>query len=429
MSTITIDDSDSSVKYSGQWLKGGSSREVDGTVHSSSTPGSSFQVPFLGTSISVFGTVDISSGGVITSYSIDGGAAVPITSKSTGGDSYKQLFWTSGPLSADSHILEVKMVNVNPPTDGPGEGTIWFDYFQVAQGNAASSSAPASTTAAASTSAPASIPTSNTALRSSTSTGTGTSTAGLNDATLSSSSTGTSLPVSTKSSNKGGLVGGVIVALLVILGLTAFFLYWRNRKRRRVPDGEIKGEAYPFVDTPPRTPGTGAASPFNAATPFDAKFEPYAGFSSPPPPGAFAGPPSAYNSSSRSGSRPTTPTSRRSLDTTTSMAIPPSRAFVVRNDLAAQGSMYNKPSAGPTTLTYTPPITASVPLSLSASTPDPDSVAELKRRQQEHIAQYNQRLLADDIGGTSSQLVQHVDSGIRTTAPVTEELPPVYTPA
>ena len=57
-----------------------------------------------------------------------------------------------------------------------------------------------------------------------------------------------------------------------------------------------------------------------------------------------------------------------------------------------------------------------------ASTPDPDSIAELKKRQQEAVANYNAGL---EQGGV--RIVQHVDSGVRNAPPV--ELPPVYSAA
>lgn len=63
---------------------------------------------------------------------------------------------------------------------------------------------------------------------------------------------------------------------------------------------------------------------------------------------------------------------------------------------------------------------------------DHDSVAELKRRQQEAVASYENGLIQGTVPPQSHQLVQHVDSGIRTLDPakaVQVELPPVYTPA
>jgi len=48
-----------------------------------------------GTSISVYGTVDSTSGGVVTSYALDGAPAAQVTSRAGSGDTYNQLFWAS----------------------------------------------------------------------------------------------------------------------------------------------------------------------------------------------------------------------------------------------------------------------------------------------------------------------------------------------
>ncbi|KDR79447.1 hypothetical protein GALMADRAFT_1363854 [Galerina marginata CBS 339.88] len=109
MSTSVIDDQDhSQVQYTGN----GSSSSLR--------------------CISVYGTIDATSGGVVTSYSVDGALASQVTSSRATGDTYKQLFWQSTALTTGEHNLVVTMVKLNSnPSAGPGEGTIWFDYFQV----------------------------------------------------------------------------------------------------------------------------------------------------------------------------------------------------------------------------------------------------------------------------------------------------------
>jgi hypothetical protein len=56
-----------------------------------------------------------------------------------------------------------------------------------------------------------------------------------------------------------------------------------------------------------------------------------------------------------------------------------------------------------------------------------DSVADLKRRQQQIVNSYEQ-----GVGGSQPPLIQHVDSGVRELNPAAgtapAELPPVYTP-
>lgn len=90
--------------------------------------------------------MDATSGGVITSYSIDGASSSNVTTQAGLGDTYHQQFWSSEqfPVAVqwvqqvliDNHVhllasrLRVTMVKVNNVTQS-GEGTIWFDYFLV----------------------------------------------------------------------------------------------------------------------------------------------------------------------------------------------------------------------------------------------------------------------------------------------------------
>ncbi|CAA7270493.1 unnamed protein product [Cyclocybe aegerita] len=129
MSHILIDDQDlSRVTYNGTWIRGGSALEHESTVASSTVVGDSFTVDFNGTSIVVYGTIDVTSEGVITSYAVDSALPAQITSQGGPGDTFNQQFWKSPTLSVGEHTLKVQMLKVNPdPT--PGEGTIWFDYF------------------------------------------------------------------------------------------------------------------------------------------------------------------------------------------------------------------------------------------------------------------------------------------------------------
>jgi len=129
MSQTKIDDQDlSRVKYNGTWIRGGSPSEFDGTVASSTRVSDSFTVSFTGNLIGVYGTIDITSGGVLTNYSVDGASPAQVTSQAGSGDTFNQQFWNSPTLNEGDHELLVTMVKVNPDSQ-PGEGTIWFDYF------------------------------------------------------------------------------------------------------------------------------------------------------------------------------------------------------------------------------------------------------------------------------------------------------------
>ncbi|RDB16586.1 hypothetical protein Hypma_002823 [Hypsizygus marmoreus] len=126
-----IDDQDlSKVVYTGTWIKGGSPSEHAETVASSTNVGDYFTVTFRGTAIAVYGTFDITSKGVVASYSIDGAPPAQVTAQAGSGDTFNQQFWRSEPLSLAEHKLVVNMTKVNFDPQ-PGEGTVWFDYFLI----------------------------------------------------------------------------------------------------------------------------------------------------------------------------------------------------------------------------------------------------------------------------------------------------------
>ncbi|KAF7303875.1 Amidohydro-rel domain-containing protein [Mycena indigotica] len=378
-SFILIDDRDNNVAYSGNWVVGGTSHEYDRTVSSSLNVGDSFTVSFAGTRISVFGTYDSSSNGVKTLYSIDGGAAATATSKSSSGDSYQQLFWASDALSNGPHKLKVTMGSVNGGLPD-GEGTIWFDYFNVSQSLVAvSSTGPSLTPSPSNTNQkPDAASTAS-----------------------SSSSSGTGVPavVTSKKSSNGGLIGGIIAAVLIILLLVAGFFYWRRRRQRRdvylpapstmhTPTGPPQMQ--PFLQTRPTTPmssvaGSVAALSAHAAKPgFDARL------------------------------------------THAAPSVQPT--YDPYSEIGA--SMFQSPLNAPTS--YAPSTTApsvtstglSGPLSVvNGTTVDGDSVAELKRRQKQVVDSYEQ-----GIGSSYQAPLQHTDSGLRGDALAgPAELPPVYT--
>ncbi|KAJ7823825.1 hypothetical protein B0H14DRAFT_1308212 [Mycena olivaceomarginata] len=148
MNPTFIDDRDPKITYAGTWNQSGTPNEHNGTVSSSINVGDHFSVPFTGTSIGVYGTFNSSSAGVNTSYKIDGGPITTVPSDPSAKDSYQQLFWQSNPLRTGPHILLVKMVAVNNKA-GPGEGTVWFDYFNVTHARSPSPSSPKKTSHAA----------------------------------------------------------------------------------------------------------------------------------------------------------------------------------------------------------------------------------------------------------------------------------------
>ncbi|KIM38528.1 hypothetical protein M413DRAFT_447758 [Hebeloma cylindrosporum] len=221
MTTKTIDDQNlSQITYVGNWVRGGSPKEYNGTVASSTTVNDYFTVAFQGTSISVYGTVDATSGGVVTSYSLDGAPAAQVTSRAGSGDTYDQLFWSSPTLSMGDHKLIVNMVKVNPDPQ-PGEGTIWFDYFNVTE-----VPLPASSFSSSSSSSPSSTPTVAPAAPP---------------------------PAAQKESNNiGPIIGGVVGGILILVLLVLLLLLYRRRRNR--PSKNFKLPIEPEPHAPPVHP-------------------------------------------------------------------------------------------------------------------------------------------------------------------------------
>ncbi|KAJ3507336.1 hypothetical protein NLJ89_g6366 [Agrocybe chaxingu] len=84
-----------SVRNCRTWIRGGSASEHEGTVASSTVVGDSFTVNFTGTSIVVYGTIDVTSEGVVSSYAVDSAPPAQITSQGGSGDTFNQQFWKS----------------------------------------------------------------------------------------------------------------------------------------------------------------------------------------------------------------------------------------------------------------------------------------------------------------------------------------------
>ncbi|EDR13038.1 uncharacterized protein LACBIDRAFT_322448 [Laccaria bicolor S238N-H82] len=220
MSQTYIDDQDPTrVTYKGSWTRGGTAAEYNNTVSSSTVVGDSFTVSFQGNSITVYGTIDATSGGVTTNYFIDGGAVSQAVSLAGSNDTYKQQFWQSDTLQSGAHTLNVTMVKVNAESQS-GEGTVWFDYFVA-----------------------------NSTGSSSTSLTTSTSTTSASSITNSDSATPTPTPTG-KKSNLGGILGGVIGG--VVLFLIFLLCLWRYRRRRN-NSGKV-AQFKPDIDPDPSSP-------------------------------------------------------------------------------------------------------------------------------------------------------------------------------
>jgi len=220
MSTSTIDDQNlADVTYTGNWVVGGTVHEYNDTVTSSTNVGDYFAVQFNGNGISVYGTIDSTSQGVVTSYSIDGAPAAQVTAPAETGDTYQQQFWASNQVPLGQHHLVVTMVKVNAGQQA-GEGTVWFDFFNVS----------GSTTT--STSSTPTVVLSQTP-------------------TVTVTSFITPTPTSTqpsKATHTGAIIGGVVGGLGLAL-LVAFIAFLYYRRRRQIPANEKGREGlFPAID-------------------------------------------------------------------------------------------------------------------------------------------------------------------------------------
>ncbi|KAI0340798.1 hypothetical protein BDW22DRAFT_1359621 [Trametopsis cervina] len=138
LAAFTVDDTDSSLKYSGSWYTGGTAAEFKGTTHGTTTAGSSVTFLFngghdrighseliglkqelLGTLVSAIGTVD--SHGAKYSYILDGNTST-LANKSAASPS------TPGVILFYLANLDDQEHNVTITSEGGG-GVLWLDYF------------------------------------------------------------------------------------------------------------------------------------------------------------------------------------------------------------------------------------------------------------------------------------------------------------
>ncbi|KAJ7100806.1 hypothetical protein B0H15DRAFT_461899 [Mycena belliarum] len=396
-----IDDRDKRVSYTGSWVVGGTSRERGGTVSSSLKVGDRFVVPFTGSGIGVYGTFDASSAGVKTSYAIDNGKPVIITSSSSGGDSYQQLFWRSPALPNTAHQLVVTMVAVNSGL-ADREGTIWFDYFNVSSTTA--------TTATVATTATIARTSSFSSTVRGTSSGRGGATATLPTAaghSPASSGSGVAVVDTGKKSTSHAAIIAVVVVLVLALLCAAAFLLRRRRKQQ---------QQHKYTDFMPSAKMSTPMGGTPAGRPFLANSASMTSLSSPMLGSPFVSPAPGTYSTGPDGSNPHAPPAGalyRTADT------PPPQDPAAYDPFSAAAGYAASSSSAPSSAR--PPL--SVVGSAAPSTEYSDSIADLKRRQQEIVNSYEK-----GIGGYTPPM-QHVDSGVRSLDPTgPTELPPVYTP-
>ncbi|KAJ3989642.1 hypothetical protein F5890DRAFT_1484874 [Lentinula detonsa] len=230
--TTTIHASSPLIKYSQHW----SLNKSDGSMATNNV-GASANLTFTGSSVRVFGTLPANNQQTIqpmSSYSLDGGLPVVFDASNFGEPSKVDnfAFYQSDPgLTNENHSLVITSIKDN--------ANLILDNIIVISG-AGSSSVPPVFPSITITPLPPSTP--------------------------SSPSPSASTIGSTSKINVGGIVGGIIAALVMLAGLVAFFLVRRRRNQRIAK----RREATPFVPAPngpSLTPPSHGWESYNVPTP------------------------------------------------------------------------------------------------------------------------------------------------------------------
>ncbi|KAJ7777508.1 hypothetical protein DFH07DRAFT_951152 [Mycena maculata] len=116
-----LDDNDSRINYSGNWTVETNNDEDFGLGSHGGHPGSSFQLQFEGTSVSVYGRIGNDSVGVATqaSFSIDGASPLVFSTPYQSSVSYNQPLFQSDSFEPGQHTLVATSQS----------GTVWVDYL------------------------------------------------------------------------------------------------------------------------------------------------------------------------------------------------------------------------------------------------------------------------------------------------------------
>ncbi|KAJ7615642.1 hypothetical protein DFH06DRAFT_1013336 [Mycena polygramma] len=204
--TAIIDDRDPLVHYAGAWIAAGASSEFNATTMFSEQAGSTASLAFVGTSVTVYGTVAARNLSPQASWSfvVDGSISGTYTPPNNmTADIHHQPL--SGDLTPGTHTLVVTAENDQPA---------WADYFLVTP-NPAGFVPPSSSSASASASF--------------------------------SASPSVTLAPSHKSTPVGAIVGP-IVGVLALIALAAFIFVCRRRRRNRDAESQARASlSYIFL--------------------------------------------------------------------------------------------------------------------------------------------------------------------------------------
>ncbi|KAK7049134.1 hypothetical protein R3P38DRAFT_2872826 [Favolaschia claudopus] len=120
-----VDDRDPLIQYAGNWNDAGASLEFNSTTRWSDLQGSTASLTFVGTSITIFGTVAAkTSPQASLDFSIDNSSSGIYTPPSNmSSDIHHEALWVSPPLNDGSHTLVITQ------TAAETQGEIYLDYI------------------------------------------------------------------------------------------------------------------------------------------------------------------------------------------------------------------------------------------------------------------------------------------------------------
>ncbi|KAJ7342960.1 hypothetical protein DFH08DRAFT_962982 [Mycena albidolilacea] len=126
-----IDDRDPLIQYAGSWSEAGAAEEFDSTTTFSVAAGVTATVPFVGTSITVYGTVAARNltAQPIWSFAVDGSAMSTYTPPDNmTSDVHHLALWTSPSSSIANGSHQLVVTQTRAPSDG-ASGVIFLDYI------------------------------------------------------------------------------------------------------------------------------------------------------------------------------------------------------------------------------------------------------------------------------------------------------------
>ncbi|KAF7304203.1 hypothetical protein MIND_00652400 [Mycena indigotica] len=111
---VIVDEADDAVHYAGSWGKSGADLEFAQTTHCTTTQGSTASFSFVGTSISVYGTIAVNTTAGALSFVLDNRSSATYTPTNMPSVIHHEQFYSSGTIANGSHSLVITQTAVDP---------------------------------------------------------------------------------------------------------------------------------------------------------------------------------------------------------------------------------------------------------------------------------------------------------------------------